>query len=867
MSTRANGELKPRGFQSAGMAVRGLAAVVLIAVVVVASVAFGAYASSAQAATSSPTRYQQTDSHLAYAGTWSTFSTSSASGGSYTRASSSTSSVTVTFSGTYLAWIATKGTTLGKAFVSLDGGSAQSINLAASAVAYQQNVWNTGTLASGTHTVKIWRDSSSASGKYISVDAFDVAGTLTQPPTQQSALAATTRYQQTDSRFAYQGTWSTFSTSSASGGSYTRASSNSSSVTVTFNGTYLAWIATTGTTLGKAWVSLDGGTATSINLARSVVVYQQKVWNTGTLPAGTHTVRIWWDTGNAAGKYISIDAVDVIGTLTQASSLPATTTTTAPPTTTTTAPPTTTTTLAPTTTATTVGQSKGQVYYVDASGGNDGNSGLAPDTAWKTIAKVNAASLSPGDAVLFKRGEVWNCTQAEYALYPTHDGTASASIAYGAYGSGSLPIIRGRNYVVPESAMSSSWVRHPSVPSAWYITLADDPSRLFLGNVEYWPSASEAGVNATKRWYYGTVNGQGHRLLVYSAEGNPASVGLTVQQGNSAEAVYVKGRKYLVFENLDLQGGCAVIRITAVTSAASRYITFQNCSVGYRSAFGIQISAGGSPVVNCDHITIANCNIASGAPVYNPGTANYCNADGINVSGCDYVSIHDNTLTDWFHSAIYFIDRDGGTVKYGEVYGNKISSPKVAYCRGLSTDGSADGKVSYNKFYNNVIQNTGIRSQINGDHNEVFNNVIDTVTQPSYPSYQAGEGIQLQGYRGPCHDNIIRNNIIRNCSGPGIAIADDSRNVKHDNIIEGNTIVDCGSDLSRSLGYLHIGIRIDNAPNVGGNSFASNMLVDSAGITTVIMYRGTAEAVEQFNANNGDNSDVISGNSWSQVAR
>ena len=65
----------------------------------------------------------------------------------------------------------------------------------------------------------------------------------------------------------YAGTWSTFSTTGASGGSYKRANTSGASVTVNFNGTYLAWIATTGTTLGKAYVSLDGGAAQSINLA------------------------------------------------------------------------------------------------------------------------------------------------------------------------------------------------------------------------------------------------------------------------------------------------------------------------------------------------------------------------------------------------------------------------------------------------------------------------------------------------------------------------------------------------------------------------------------------------------------------------
>ena len=86
--------------------------------------------------------------------------------------------MTVTFTGTYMAWIATAGTTLSKAYVSLDGGSAQSVNLARSAVAYQQSVWNTGTLSSGTHTVRIWRDPSDVTGKYISLDAVDILGTL-----------------------------------------------------------------------------------------------------------------------------------------------------------------------------------------------------------------------------------------------------------------------------------------------------------------------------------------------------------------------------------------------------------------------------------------------------------------------------------------------------------------------------------------------------------------------------------------------------------------------------------------------------------------------------------------------------------------
>jgi uncharacterized protein YkwD len=144
---------------------------------------FGGYVDpTAHAVAESPApttrRYQQNDSHFIYTGTWAVFSTTKASGGSYRRAKLGSASVTVTFTGTYLAWVATAGTTLSKAYVSLDGGAAQTVDLARTAAAYQQKVWNTGTLASGTHTVKIWRDPTDAAGKYISVDGFDLIGTL-----------------------------------------------------------------------------------------------------------------------------------------------------------------------------------------------------------------------------------------------------------------------------------------------------------------------------------------------------------------------------------------------------------------------------------------------------------------------------------------------------------------------------------------------------------------------------------------------------------------------------------------------------------------------------------------------------------------
>jgi hypothetical protein len=258
-------------------------------------------------------RVEQTDSRLTYAGTWSTFSATGASAGSYRRADTSGASLTVKFTGTYLSWIATAGTTLSKAYVSLDGGAAQSIDLARSAVAYQQSVWTTGVVTEGQHTVKIWWDTANAVGKYISIDAFDVVGTLDQAPSTQAV-----RYEQNNTYFVYAGTWTPSSSTSASAGSFRFANQTGSSVTVKFTGTYLAWIAKKSPVYGQAKVTLDSGTPVTIDLYSADTLWKQKVWETGPLSAGPHTVKIEW-TGKkiaaATDTNISVDAFDVIGTL------------------------------------------------------------------------------------------------------------------------------------------------------------------------------------------------------------------------------------------------------------------------------------------------------------------------------------------------------------------------------------------------------------------------------------------------------------------------------------------------------------------------------------------------------------------------
>ena len=269
-----------------------------------------------------PSTYEQADSRLVYKGTWSTSSAGSASGTSFKYADTAGASVTVSFKGTYLAWIAKKSPVYGLARVTVDNKTPVLVNLQSSKTLYKQTVWNSGILAAGTHAVKIeWTGTkkAAANGTNIGVDAFEVGGTLTKATPLPPPASAAVSHEQTEPRFSYEGTWKTVSAPSASGRSFALADRSGASVTIRFIGTRLAWIAKRSPAYGQATVTVDGGTAQTVDLYSASKVYRHTVWQTGILKNGAHTVVIRW-TGKkrtaATGTNINVDAIQVTGVLT-----------------------------------------------------------------------------------------------------------------------------------------------------------------------------------------------------------------------------------------------------------------------------------------------------------------------------------------------------------------------------------------------------------------------------------------------------------------------------------------------------------------------------------------------------------------------
>ena len=76
-------------------------------------------------------------------------------------------------------------------------------------------------------------------------------------------------------------------------------------------------------------------------------------------------------------------------------------------------------------------------YYVDAVNGSDAAAGTSPQTAWKSLDKVNQTALQPGDKVLFCRGQIWRGTLR------IQSGKQGNPIVFSSYGTGLKPRILG----------------------------------------------------------------------------------------------------------------------------------------------------------------------------------------------------------------------------------------------------------------------------------------------------------------------------------------------------------------------------------------------------------------------------------------
>lgn len=208
-----------------------------------------------------------------------------------------------------------------------------------------------------------------------------------------------------------------------------------------------------------------------------------------------------------------------------------------------------------------------EIYYVDSQTGDDDNAGRSEQAAWRTLAKVNRAGISPGARVLFRRGQIFRGQ-----LVPA-SGVAGQPTHYGSFGEGELPELRGSL----ELSSPSRWQEHSLDSQLWVSTEAfetDVGNLIFDGGRSFGQKRwSEAELAAAGDFWFDRVTGK----LVLRAEENPALLHSSIEAALRKHIVDFAGKAHLVFEELSLRYGAG----HGFGGGSTRNITIRDCEVSY----------------------------------------------------------------------------------------------------------------------------------------------------------------------------------------------------------------------------------------------------------------------------------------------
>jgi hypothetical protein len=295
-------------------------------------------------------------------------------------------------------------------------------------------------------------------------------------------------------------------------------------------------------------------------------------------------------------------------------------------------------------------------YYVSSSSGSDSNSGTSSSSAWATVGHVNGLTFSPGDSILFKRGDVWN-----ESLAPPSSGSSGNPITFDAYGTGAPPNLTGY-YAVPRS------VWQPVTTNAWKAPLPTGYTAInfcLFGSI--WGQKEPVSTaNLTANWDFYLSGGF---VYVYTGGGNPA----------------------------DYYGGVpivpmAVSNVPLININSQSWLTFQHILVNWFDQYGVYVQG------TSDHLVFANMEADSMIPQGTQPLGFYVNESApgpgdVKIYNSEAHMNYDGFRFDGVASAITLVNDKGYANRDGALVDNTGAvtySYSHFYASSLAVAGSTD---------------------------------------------------------------------------------------------------------------------------------------------------------------------------------
>jgi parallel beta-helix repeat protein len=430
--------------------------------------------------------------------------------------------------------------------------------------------------------------------------------------------------------------------------------------------------------------------------------------------------------------------------------------------------------------------SQATTYYISSTTGDDSRTPLQatnPSTPWRSLQKVTDFNLSlkPGDSVLFKRGESFFGS-----LSIRSSGMSGNQVYYGAWGTGSNPLITGFTTL-------TNWVQHSG--SIYYATLNVANLNIVsmngaakamgrypnTGMLKYEGNSGNTSIidhelPSSPNWTGAEVVVRKYRFIldrhkVTSHSGTTLAYSTSQDNGNNSAFSPVKNNGYFIQNHLgtlDQQGEWYFDQV-----AKRLYMHFGGSQP---SSFVVKASARdfNTFVTTANHVKMENLDFEGG------------NAKGLWLTSSSNVLIQNCNFSNQGGSAVYAVDVSritlrGGTVNtsfsngvnfehnanYCTVDGVAVSNTNMIPGTGRSGSGISDGIVvagNYSVISNNRVINSGYNGiAFQGDNVLIERNYIDTFCTIK----DDGGGIYtyIGESQATSYNRKIRNNIILNAIG------------------------------------------------------------------------------------------------------
>lgn len=327
----------------------------------------------------------------------------------------------------------------------------------------------------------------------------------------------------------------------------------------------------------------------------------------------------------------------------------------------------------------------GTTYYLDATDGDDTDTGTDPGAAWRTLPRVSAqfaaGAFLPGDRILLERGETWIIDADSRLEIAGSSGEEDEHIYVGAYGSGDPPLLDAAGNEVKAIVHRGWW------NDANYITIEDleitgvhDTGAVYLEDVHHWTlrnldihdvTAEDGGWAAAIRIRQASKYVRVENCTIARIRGEGIYLGTSEDAGEHTTHVTITGcdisycdgeavdfkddteRCSLESSNLTMNGSADPGLDHTQISLGGQYNRVENCTIsgtrdGNRSAVSLGRYSGGEVTDSGHHDTVENCTITGATGMY--GAIHLVGQDN-RITGC---SITDSTY------AVYGANTDAG---------------------------------------------------------------------------------------------------------------------------------------------------------------------------------------------------------------